>query len=216
MNRIGMANKTQSWIKSILLIAIAVSAGWLISTTVPEKGNPDSEDSTMEMEQTEEMAMEETMGQMHEPIDLTNEELIPTIDLIVTEDPKAGWNLEVRTTNFTFTPELASQDPVLNQGHAHLYIDGEKITRLYGPWYYLGEFEEGEYVVSVDLNANDHAPFAVNGEVIQDKVLIHVEASAEDTHAHDSADAHETEAAESADQPNDIEEVLKDQFLEEN
>ena len=176
-----MANKTQSWFTSSLLIIIAVAAAWVISTTVPGK---DVDTTATDETAVAEEAMEEPMHQ-HDPIDVTNEVLIPTIELVVTEDPKAGWNLEIQTTNFTFTPEFASQDPVLNEGHAHLYIDGEKITRLYGPWYYLGEFEEGEYLVTVDLNANDHSPFAVDGVIIQDEVLIHVEA-----HAHDSADAH--------------------------
>lgn len=108
----------------------------------------------------------------HTPIDLTNSNEQPTVELIVHEDPKSGWNLQVITTNFTFSPESASLENTQGEGHAHLYIDGTKITRLYGEWYHLPELTSGMHEITVSLNANDHSPFIVDNQEIADTEMI--------------------------------------------
>src|SRR5690606_38361231 len=57
---------------------------------------------------------------------------IPTVAVTATPDPKSGVNLRVETTGLTFAPEHASTEHVLGEGHAHVYVDGEKYGRLYG------------------------------------------------------------------------------------
>lgn len=203
-----MANKTQSWVRSILVMALAVSIGWFISTSIDTKAVNEDDDfgvhgpsytkESHNIEDHSDGTMDPTGSHMHAPIELGESETNPTLQITATEDPDTGWNLQLTTTNFTFTPELVGTDPVMNEGHAHLYIDGEKLTRLYTDWYYLGELKEGSYTIRVDLNANDHAPFAVNGELIQDEILVHVEANAEDNHAHEDPDTHVKEALEEA------------------
>jgi hypothetical protein len=92
----------------------------------------------------------------------------PTVDLVVHKDAKAGWNLELRTTDFRWAPENVSTDAVMGEGHAHLYVDGVKVARVYGPWYYLGSLPEGEHQLRVTMNANDHSEYAVGGHVVED------------------------------------------------
>jgi hypothetical protein len=93
---------------------------------------------------------------------------VPEITMInVSEDIKSGWNLHFETDNFTFAPESASGDHVEGEGHAHLYVDGVKITRLYATDYYIGELSEGEHTITVTLNTNDHQDYAVDGEVVE-------------------------------------------------
>lgn len=91
----------------------------------------------------------------------------PTVALIATADPKEGWNLHITTTNFTFTPEQAGGANVPGTGHAHVYVDGVKVGRAYGAWYYLGALPEGKHVISVSLNTNDHMDYAVQGKTIE-------------------------------------------------
>ena len=43
---------------------------------------------------------------------------VPSVQLMIAEDPVEGWNLEIQTTNFDFAPES------VNQPHQ----DGEKST----------------------------------------------------------------------------------------
>ena len=87
-------------------------------------------------------------------------------------DPASGWTLHVITENFTFSPQNASRDHVPGEGHAHVYINGVKLGRFYGPWVHLDNLPEGEVTVEVTLNANDHRPLAVSGVPLAEIVRI--------------------------------------------
>ena len=91
---------------------------------------------------------------------------VPTIAIEVTEDPVEGWNLRVLTTDFKIVPENVSTAPIDGEGHMHLYVDGEKMSRLYGEWHHIGPLAPGEHEVRVELSANDHSAMAVDGDII--------------------------------------------------
>ncbi len=92
---------------------------------------------------------------------------VPTVDLIIHPDARRGWNLEIQVTNFTFAPERVNQASNFQEGHGHLYVDGVKITRLYGNWYYLESLAPGTREITVSLNANGHEALMHNGQPIQ-------------------------------------------------
>lgn len=92
---------------------------------------------------------------------------IPSIELVIHPDTRRGWNLEIKVTNFAFAPERVNQSSTPHEGHAHLYIDGVKITRLYGTWYYLESLAPGTHEITVSLNANGHETLMHNGQPIQ-------------------------------------------------
>ncbi len=98
----------------------------------------------------------------------------PAVTLVVHKDLKAGWNLQVRAENFRFAPEHASTAHVAGEGHAHLFIDGKKITRLYGEWYHLPALTPGVHKITVTLNANSHEDLTVKGKVVSDTKEVHV------------------------------------------
>ena len=81
--------------------------------------------------------------------------------------------------NFEFAPERVNQASVVTEGHAHLFINGEKITRLYGPWYYLSLLPVGEHELRVELNGNGHETLSAGGQPIEATVKIEVAAPAE-------------------------------------
>lgn len=174
-----MANKKQSWVTSISIIVVVILVGWLASglthTGTEETHAPSTEESTRD---------QANAVHAHEPINLTDPEYAPAVSIAVTQDPDAGWNLHATTTNFTYTPELVGLDPIQNEGHADLYINDKKITRLYGDWYYLGELEPGEHHIRVELNANNHSPFTVNEVAVEDTLIVHVE-DKENVHMHE-------------------------------
>ena len=85
----------------------------------------------------------------------------PTLEVAVERDPVAGWNLHVVTTGFAFAPQQVGRAHVAGEGHAHVYVNGAKIARLYGPWLHIADLPAGETVIAVTLNANDHRPLAV-------------------------------------------------------
>ena len=87
----------------------------------------------------------------------------PDVLLDVTRDSVGGWNIYLKTKNFRFAPEDVNGEPVDGEGHAHLYVDGKKIARLYGPWFHLGNLSSGRHTIHVTLNANNHASFVLHG-----------------------------------------------------
>jgi len=90
----------------------------------------------------------------------------PTVRLSVHKDPKAGWNLQVQVENFRFAPEHASTAHVPGEGHAHLFIDGKKVTRLYGEWFHIPALAPGTHKITVTLNANSHEDLTNKGKPI--------------------------------------------------
>ncbi|KIN63020.1 hypothetical protein Z946_1883 [Sulfitobacter noctilucicola] len=108
------------------------------------------------------------------PIDVSPD-AAPEVSITVMPDPMSGYNLHVMTSNFAFSPQNASRDHVAGEGHAHVYIDGQKLGRLYGDWLHIAALPKGEVEVSVSLNANDHSPLAVAGVPIAASQTVIVE-----------------------------------------
>lgn len=95
----------------------------------------------------------------------------PALTISVLPDPASGYNLHLVTRNFTFAPEHASQGHVAGEGHAHVYVNGEKIGRLYGSWMHLASLPENAEV-EVTLNTNDHRLLAVDNQPLKASVTV--------------------------------------------
>lgn len=96
----------------------------------------------------------------------------PRLAIAVDQDPMSGWNLQIITENFTFSPENASRDHIPGEGHAHVYIDGVKLGRFYGPWVHLDGLPEGTVEVRVGLFSNDHRQLSVGDAALSETVII--------------------------------------------
>ena len=96
----------------------------------------------------------------------------PTLDVQVTKDPDQGWNLRVLTTGFTFSPANAGRAHVPGEGHAHVYVNGRKVARLYGSWMHIATLPAGVVEILVTLNANDHRLLSVGGMPVEARVLL--------------------------------------------
>ena len=112
---------------------------------------------------------------MHDqPSDLSPADA-PQLAIAVTKDPMTGYNLQVSVDGFAFAPQAASMADVPGEGHAHVYVNGDKIARLYGPWMHLDNLPRGDVEIAVTLNANDHRPLAVSGVPIRALTTVTVE-----------------------------------------
>lgn len=98
----------------------------------------------------------------------------PSISIEALPDAKDGYNIHIITEHYLFTPEAANTDPVQGTGHAHIYVNGEKVARVYGEWFHLESkyLKNGENLIEVTLNANDHSEWMENGEHIADTVVV--------------------------------------------
>lgn len=123
----------------------------------------------------------------------------PSVDLEVIADAAgSGWNVKAEVSDFTLAPESASTDHVDGEGHMHLFVDGDKVARLYGEWYHVPNLSAGEHEISVELSTNDHQRVLVDGEAVTATVSISQDGEEAmsstgggDDHDHDHGDAEE-------------------------
>jgi hypothetical protein len=92
----------------------------------------------------------------------------PSVDIKVIKDAKSGYNIQLLTKNFKFTPEKVNKENVMNEGHAHIYINGNK-NRVYSEWYHIEDEKLTQPInqIRATLNANDHSEYTVNSRPIE-------------------------------------------------
>jgi len=106
------------------------------------------------------------------------QESAPKVTLEIEKDPTGGFNVQVVTTNFVWRPEMASMKHVPGEGHAHVYLDGRKIMRIYNEWFHLNTYQfstrPGEQLLSIEFVGNDHAPYTIQGLPVGAEQLVDV------------------------------------------
>lgn len=80
------------------------------------------------------------------------------IKLEAFKDSMSGYNIELATSNFKFSPEQVGGPVTQNAGHIHVYVNDVKVGRGYANWYHIPDsyFKTGTNTISVTLNANNH------------------------------------------------------------
>ena len=157
--------------KVLIAVFISFSVGFLAATIMHDSYGHKYENNNGVTSEMAENHGHSDGHEMHETKD-ADAQNAPEVSIQVTEDKEAGYNLALKIKNFKFTPENASSDHVNGTGHAHVYIDGKKISRLYSPNYYIGELPKGEHQIRVTLNTNDHKDYAVDGSMIEDTLTV--------------------------------------------
>ena len=97
---------------------------------------------------------------------------VPEISFNIAADTMGGWNVQINTEHFRFAPENVNRDAVAGEGHAHLFVDGYKMARLYGHWFHLKKLTPGNHIVRITLNANDHSTLTYQGQPISAELPI--------------------------------------------
>ena len=111
----------------------------------------------------------------------------PEVAVSVTQDALSGWNVALSTRNFNFAPEMVNEANVPQHGHAHLYVNGQKIARLYSPAFHIADLPEGRNIILVSLNSNNHSDLVLNGQPIAAEVVVMNPAVAETANRADPA-----------------------------
>lgn len=185
--------------RALRLKGATVSVATLLVLTGCGTGPPAGEENQQSLSEGQLLSAESADG--HKLRNVPAEQA-PRVELEVTEDSSSGWNVHVVTEGFEFAPErLGEVRP--QEGHAHLFIDGEKVARLYGPWYHLSgsAVPAGEHELSVSLNANDHTLWAVDGEPIQASTTVTSIAGSGHEHGDGHGTGHESDAENKEEDP---------------
>lgn len=93
----------------------------------------------------------------------------PQLDLRLFVDSKSGYNLHILYDGFELeSPEFLDKPEGVIEGHAHLFINGKKIQRIYGAYLHLnsGLFNPGVNSISVTLNSHQHDTWSIDGKPI--------------------------------------------------
>jgi len=92
----------------------------------------------------------------------------PTIAIRqLSDSDREGFDVTLTVENFTFMRAADDAAHVPNQGHAHIYLNGLKLGRLYEPEFAIGALLPGDYHLRIGLNTNDHRPYIKDGAHIE-------------------------------------------------
>ncbi|NVJ49398.1 MAG: hypothetical protein HWE11_03360 [Gammaproteobacteria bacterium] len=165
------------------LSAAANTQNQVLSTAVvkspPAQSNQQSKANEIEKPK---MMMDHSMhGSMagmvhdHQPIAIPETSLVPQIALTLHRDNMDGYNLHIKLNNFNIAPpEFQADVGKVIDGHAHLYINGEKIQRVYGRYLHLPNrlFKPGVNMIMVSLNAHNHDVWTFDNKQVLASVAI--------------------------------------------
>jgi hypothetical protein len=111
----------------------------------------------------------------------------PALSLRLSKDTMSGYNLHLQIQHYRLIPppsDIVSMDDLMSatvdkktgfaEGHAHLYINGIKIQRVYGQDVHLPEkhFKQGINTVSVTLNNHGHMYWTISDKKIVSTLYI--------------------------------------------
>lgn len=109
-------------------------------------------------------------GHAHGVLEVADD--VPRLAVALMPDASSGWNVHLQVNNFVFAPTLANGPHRPGTGHAHVYVDGVKLARVYAPWFHLPALGPGRHELRFVLNSNDHREYAYQGHVVEQRLVI--------------------------------------------
>lgn len=121
------------------------------------------------------------MDHSHIPIAVPEDSPAPALSLKLYKDALSGFNLEILTERYSLVPPprvefsmTALMVPSMDsntgfvEGHAHLYVNGEKVQRVYGHELHLPAalFRPGVNQITVTINNHGHMYWTVDGRQV--------------------------------------------------
>ncbi|WP_444918956.1 hypothetical protein ACJJIQ_23690 [Microbulbifer sp. ANSA003] len=118
-------------------------------------------------------------GDQHPVVEIPLHNAAPRIELDISRDKMSGYNLHIDYDRFELESPRHANDASKQylEGHAHLYINGKKIQRIYGPDLHLPDklFKSGFNQITVTLNAHDHSTWSRGGKRILATLFIRLD-----------------------------------------
>ena len=133
-------------------------------------------------------------GHSHDQPSVVVSETPIGVTITAEADSQGGVDVQIATEGFTFTPDLVDQPHTPGVGHAHIYVDGEKLDRVFDSHYHIDPLPPGEHEIRVSLNTNDHSELMFDGAKAESTVKVTVPDvgqatdNGEKSHEHDGHD----------------------------
>lgn len=128
-------------------------------------------------------SLKERAAMDHPKFEVPANAAVPSVMVHPQKDKTGGWNIYLMTENFKFTPANSGEADVMGEGHAHLYINGKKVSRVYGNWFHV-TLVKGVNKIKVSLNTNSHKDYFFEGKPIEHEVEINEGRDVSIQHAH--------------------------------
>ncbi len=129
-----------------------------------DPGEPEARDSATPVGRLLDTTDEE--GRRYREVD---GERAPEVGIEVEPENDDSWDVRLTVRRFRFSPAGTEAKAVAGRGVAHLFLDGDLLTRLRGPEYRLaaGLVPRGTHQLTVRLYADDGTVWAVDGEPVE-------------------------------------------------
>ena len=80
---------------------------------------------------------------------------------------RSGYNAFITVDGLVLSAENVNGDHVAGEGHLHIYVNGQKLGRLYGTATHIPVLPDGEVEITVGAFANDHRQYVLGGDAIE-------------------------------------------------
>ena len=97
-----------------------------------------------------------------------------SIAITAEADADGGVDVRIATEGFRFAPEAVDQAHTPGAGHAHIYVDGVKLGRVFDSEYRIDQLPPGEHDIRVTLNTNDHSDLVFDGAKVEATTTVSV------------------------------------------
>ncbi|MDT0611370.1 hypothetical protein [Streptomyces lancefieldiae] len=154
-----------SWTRGVLaVLAVCVLLTGSAGCGSSDTGEPEARDSATPVGRLLDDTDEE--GRRYREVD---GEHAPEVGIEVQPESDDSWDVRLTVRNFRFSPAGAAAKAVAGRGVAHLFLDGDLLTRLRGPEYRLAAdlVPRGTHQVTVRLYADDGTVWAVDGKPVE-------------------------------------------------
>ena len=110
-------------------------------------------------------------------------------------DADGGVDVRIATEGFRFAPEAVDQAHTPGAGHAHIYVDGVKLGRVFESEYRIDQLPPGEHDIRVTLNTNDHSDLVFDGAKVEASTTVSVPDAGQGHGQSDAGQGHGSDSA---------------------
>lgn len=182
-----MKNESNKSNKKVLQAAGIVFAAFLVVSGVGFAligGDSDTSSSNTTSEDEAQEISEDSVHSEHsdshsedhshsETYEFANHDELPEVSINNIGQNLAGeWVMLVDFLNFDLRQDKVDQENVPGEGHAHVYVNDKKVSRLFSSEYTFEDpLNQGD-MIRVGLNTNDHKGYTHDGQLIQDTEIV--------------------------------------------